>query len=96
MFDFLESINNIQLPVWRRSAISPLSLLYASVGNFILLNLSGYYIPASPGIHFVALRCTFSIVLMSLTECGAQTWFAYSRSGLASVLYKLKNVLSSR
>ena len=55
------------------STMSPLSLLYASVGNFRPLSLSGYSIPASPGIHFVALRCTFFIVSMSLTECGAQT-----------------------
>ena len=35
------------------------------------------------GIQFVALRCTFTIVSMSLTECGA-----YSSSGLTRALYK--------
>ena len=67
-----------------------------AVGGVRLLSFFGYSIPASPRMHFVALRCTFSVVSMSLTECGAQTWFAYSRSGLTSALYKLKNVLLSR
>ena len=71
--------------------MSPLALLYTSVGRWSFWSRWLYDRCLSPGRILVARFCTFSKASISLTLCGLQTVWAYSRWLLIIDLYSNKN-----
>lgn len=69
------------------SIISLNFLLYLSVGQLRLFNLSWHVLSLKPGISLVTLLWTFSDATRSFFKYGAQTWFLYCRWGRTKPLY---------
>ena len=44
----------------------------------------------------VALLCTASIIMICFAKCGAHITFEYSKTGLASAVYKIVIICSSK
>ena len=71
---------------------SALSCLCPNDGNPKVCNLSLYDICDILFTNFVALRCTFSMVILSFLYTGDHTDAAYSRCCLTNILYRFKNI----
>ena len=65
----------------------PRTLLYVSVGRPSSLSHWSYGKFLKPGINFVALFCTCSIVSISCFWCGIHTKLDTSRCGLTMLMY---------
>ena len=76
--------------------MSPRSRRYASVGRFNFSSLSVYDRFWNPFINFVALICTFSIILMYFLRCGDQMTWPYSKWGLTNATKIFTKVSGSR
>ena len=73
----------------------PRTLLYVSVGRPSSLSHWSYGKFLKPGINFVALFCTCSIVSISCFWCGIHTKLDTSRCGLTMLMYSCMNVFLS-
>ena len=86
----LASVPYFAVTILYSSSMSPPTLRYASFRKPSLESISLYSRSRKPGMSLVALRCTFSILVICFLRHGVQIWLAYYKWGLTSALKRVQ------